>query len=687
MNGIPFSAALCAASLSSLFAAGRPNILYILCDDLGYGDVGVFHQNDRATVNDRSVPCFTTPKIDTLARGGMMLSHHYCAAPVCAPSRASFLTGQTQGHSGVRDNQFDKALPDTHTVSSVLQAAGYKTAAIGKWGLQGKLEEGKSEPNWEAYPTRRGFDFYYGYVRHKDGHFHYPKEDKRQIWENGQEISKDLDLCFTTDLFTARAKSWITGQAKAKKEPFFLFLAFDTPHAVLHNPPCAFPEGGGLEGGLQWTGKSGAMINTAQGIKDGWMHPDFKSAKWDHDGKAQTPEVNWPESQKRYANNVRRIDDCVGDLLKLLDDLKISDNTLVVFTSDNGPSKESYLKSDPYDPDFFHGFGPFNGIKRDTLEGGLREPTIVRLPGTIAAGTTSAQPSGQWDWLATFAELAGMPAPSTSDGASLLPVLTQKGQRREAPIYVEYSVNSKTPAYPAFTKNNKGRKRGQMQVVLANGLKGLRYQIKSATDDFEIYDVTKDPAESNNLAGRKGYERMQEVFKAKALQSRVPNPSAKRPYDSALIPALPEKPTTTAGITYATYPGEWPWLPDFLNMTPSQSRVYETIALPSDTQKLPFGAIFEGYFHASENGEYTFQASAKGMATLFIHNCRIISENKTPANTEPSGTIHLKSGWHPIRLLYRHAQEQPSLNLLMKGPDGKNIELGPGNLLSASPKN
>lgn len=686
MNGILFSAALCASTLSSLFAAERPNILYILCDDLGYGDVGVFHQNARADKSDRSIPYFTTPKIDTLAKGGMMLTHHYCAAPVCAPSRASFLTGQTQGHSEVRDNQFDKALPDTHTVSSILQTAGYKTAVIGKWGLQGKLEEGKSEPAWEAYPTRRGFDFYYGYVRHKDGHFHYPKEDNRQIWENGKEVSKELDLCFTTDLFAARAKTWITGHAKSSKEPFFLFLAFDTPHAVLHNPPCAFPDGGGLEGGLQWTGKPGAMINTAKGTKDGWMHPDFKSAKWDHDGKDATPKVSWPESQKRYANNVRRIDDCVGDLLKLLDDLKIADNTLVVFTSDNGPSKESYLKSAPYNPDFFHGFGPFNGIKRDTLEGGLREPTLVRFPGTIPAGTASAQPSGQWDWLATFADLVGVPAPATSDGVSLLPVLTQKGNRREAALYVEYSVNSKTPAYPSFSKNNQGRKRGQMQVVLADGLKGLRYQVKSATDDFEIYDVTKDPAESMNLAGKKGYEGYQDIFKAKALQARVPNSSAKRPYDNALLPAMPEKPKTAAGITYSTYAGNWPWLPGFLNMTPSQSRVIEAIALPSDISTLPFGATFVGYFHAPADGEYTFRASANGMATLFIHDCRIISENKNPEKTDPNGTIRLKTGWHPVRLLYRHQKERPILGFSVNGPDGKSIALNPGNLLSADPK-
>ncbi|YCM44822.1 sulfatase-like hydrolase/transferase [Verrucomicrobiaceae bacterium 227] len=670
-----------ATTLASLHAADRPNILYILCDDLGYGDIGVFHQNARAAQNDRSIPYFTTPQIDTLAHDGMMLSYHYCGAPVCAPSRASFLTGRTQGHTEVRDNQFDKALPDTHTVGSVLQSAGYKTALIGKWGLQGKLENSESEPGWEAYPTRRGFHDFFGYVRHKDGHFHYPKEDKRQLWHNEKEVSQDLDLCFTTDLFTARAKSWITEQAKSPKDPFFLFLSFDTPHAVLHNPPCAFPEGGGLKGGLQWTGKPGAMINTAQGTRDGWMHPDYNSATWDHDSDAATPEISWPESQKRYANNVRRIDDCVGDLLSLLDDLEIADNTLVVFTSDNGPSKESYLKTEPYNPDFFNGFGPFNGIKRDTLEGGLREPTLVRYPRLIPAGKESRQPTGQWDWLATFTELAGLPAPASSDGVSLLPILAQKGERREGTLYVEYFQNGKTPNYPPFSPRNRGRKRGQMQVVIAEGLKGLRYQVKSAKDDFEIYDISKDPSESNNLAKKKGFEKMQALFKAKALQSRIPSPGAKRPYDKALIPALAKKPDTTAGITFTSYPGSWPWLPDFEGLKANPTEILEEISLPDPTTTTPFGATFEGFFHASIDGEYTFKISAKGMATLFIHNCRLISEQKTPVAETTTGTIRLKAGWHPIRLLFRHTSGEPHLEFSGTTPNGTPLKLESKNLL------
>ena len=539
-----------------------------------------------------------------------------------------------------------------------------------------------------SLPNQTRLRLLYGYVRHRDGHFHYPKEDQRQVWENEKEVSQDLDLCFTTDLFTARAKTWITDLTKNSESPFFLFLAFDAPHAVLHNPPCSFPEGGGLKGGLQWIGKPGSMINTAKGTKDGWMHPDYKSATWDHDGIAQTPEVGWPESQKRYANNVRRIDDCVGDLLKLLDDLKIADNTLVVFTSDNGPSKESYLKSAPYSPDFFNGFGPFNGIKRDTLEGGLREPTLVRYPKSIPAGSKSHQPTGQWDWLATFAEFAKIPAPSTTDGVSLVPILTQKGERQDGLLYVEYFQNGKTPNYAPFAPRNRGKKRGQMQVVIAEGFKGLRFQVKSAGDDFEIYDLAKDPSEANNLASNEGFERLQTIFKAKALQARIPNPSAKRPYDQAPIPALTKEPSTAVGITYSSYDGAWPWLPDFRQLKASQSQLHDKISLPSSiSSTMPFGAVFEGFFQAPADGQYTFKAKAKGMATLFIHHCRIISEQKSPVSEEASGTILLKAGWHPIRFLYRHNEGRPMLNLTATGPDGKPVTLDSNNLFSNAPKN
>ncbi len=398
--GLAFASSATQAFQTS--AAPRPNIVFILCDDLGFGDVGAFYQNQRAAMKDRAIPSFGTPNIDTLARDGVKLMQHYSGAPVCAPSRASLLTGLTQGHATVRDNQFDKALDDSHTLGTVLKQAGYATAAIGKWGLQGgdwQNPKNKNPPldasasskaaeyaTWDSFPTKRGFDYFFGYVRHVDGHFHYPKEDGREVWQNDREVASDLDKCYTSDLWTAQAKKWITDQTRGNpKQPFFVYLAYDTPHAKLQNPPCPYPSGGGLHGGVQWTGKPHAMLNTATGEPDSYMFPEYGKATWDHDRNPATPEVPWPDVQQRYANDVRRIDAGVGDVLQLLTDLKIDNNTLVVFTSDNGPSIESYIEGEPYEPTFFRGYGPFDGIKRDTWEGGMREPTLARWPAMIPA--------------------------------------------------------------------------------------------------------------------------------------------------------------------------------------------------------------------------------------------------------------------------------------------------------------
>ncbi|MEO6914623.1 MAG: sulfatase-like hydrolase/transferase, partial [Chitinophagaceae bacterium] len=370
--------------------AKKPNIILILTDDLGYGDIGVFFQNQRARNKDRSEPWTSTPNLDKMAAQGAMLMQHYCAAPVCAPSRASLLTGLSQGHVNVNDNQFDKALQDNYTMGNVLQMSGYATAAIGKWGLQGDKRWDKDGDKWLGQPLNRGFDYFYGYMRHNDGHEHYPKEGlysgRKEVYENKTEVSAGLDKCYTGDLWTAAAKNWIINHEQTKAtQPFFMYLAYDIPHAVLELPTQAYPAGGGLKGGVQWLGKPGQMINTASGTIDSWTHPDYEKATFDNDKNTNTPETAWPAMYKRYATSVRRIDDAVGDLLKLLADLKIDDNTLVVFTSDNGPSIESYLRSpnDNYKADFFNSFGPFDGIKRDVLEGGERMPTIARWPGTI----------------------------------------------------------------------------------------------------------------------------------------------------------------------------------------------------------------------------------------------------------------------------------------------------------------
>jgi arylsulfatase A-like enzyme len=686
------SIALAAAGWSE--TPDKPNILFLFCDDLGYGDVGVFHQNERAAKNDRSVPYFTTPQLDAVADAGMMLNQHYCAAPVCAPSRASLLTGLTQGHAPLRDNQFDRELADTHTIGSVLKQAGYATAVIGKWGLQGNPTipdpegrkaihpTGSKFQGWPSYPTERGFDYFLGYVRHRDGHYHYPLEDKKQLWENQMEISKNFDLCFSTDLFTTGAKRWIVNHQQEKPDqPFLLYLAYDTPHAKLQNPPCAYPEGGGLKGGVQWTGKAHAMLNTAKGKYDGWMHPDYANATWDHDKNPATAEVPWPEVQKRYANNVRRIDDTVGDLMQLLKDLKIDDNTLVVFSSDNGPSSESYIKKHPYQPTFFHGFGPFEGIKRDTLEGGLRVPTIARWPAKIKASTTSTQPSGHWDWLATFADAAGLTHPAASDGVSLIPALTGIGPHHPSALYSEYSVGGRTPKYPEFHPSHRGKVRNQMQVVFVDGYKGLRTDIKSADDDFEIYDVTKDPKELKNLADAKGFAEIQTRMKARALQCRIPLKSAARPYDDALIPALAPAPIARKGIGFGMYPLTTPWIPAVRNdmAIPNPSGTFDLKEIGFNL-KDPAVVKVEAAIHIPADGLYTFTLNSNTYTMLFVHDIRLMDELKQ-ANAKPRQvTLRLKKGWHPVQMLCRFIKPNPHATLEVSGPDGEKISLKPEDL-------
>lgn len=662
-----FKSLLAASFVSTqIHAATKPNIIFILCDDLGYGDIGVFYQNQRAAQHDHSVPFFSTPHIDTLARDGVKLTQHYSGAPVCAPSRASLLSGLTQGNSNVRDNQFDKALADSHTLGTVLKQAGYATATIGKWGLQGGNERPYSKADgtsdeaklkeWTAYPTKRGFDYYFGYVRHKDGHFHYPKEDGREVWENEHRVPDHLDKCYTTDLWTARAKKWITEQTTTSpKQPFFMYLAFDTPHAKLVNPPCPYPIGGGLTGGVQWTGNSGAMLNTATGTVDGYMFPDYANATWDNDHDTATPEVPWPDVQKRYANNVRRIDFAVGDVLQLLKDLKIDDHTLVVFTSDNGPSVESYLEDEPYTPTFFQGFGPFDGIKRDVWEGGMREPTLVRWPHVFPAGRIDSHPSGQWDWMNTFAELAGIAPLAASDGVSLLPSLTGHGNQKPSTLYIEYGVGGRTPGFEGFTPAHRGRKRGQMQAIYLDGYKGVRYDIKSPEDDFEIYKLTNDARESCNLAKSPELTKLQTIMKARVLQVRTADRSAPRPYDNLPVPANFPKPTSSHGLSWSLYSGSWPWMPDFRDLTPQQSGEVKSIELPMADGNQPFGVAFTGYFLATEEAEYTFTVVSDTAAMLFLHDIRVVDEPRLNASGKFSGSVLLKTGWHAMRLYYRHS--------------------------------
>ena len=421
---------------------------------------------------------------------GTQLRRHYCPAPVCAPSRASLLLGAHQGHANIRNSQFDQTLEDNHTLGTVMRGAGYATASIGKWGLQGP-----GVPT--AQPSRaqlRGFDYFFGYSSHRSAHIHYPEQFGATLDDQGQPLSflenttiinSQLGKCYSTDVITARAKKWIIDHRTASPaQPFFLYLAFPAPHARLDVPTQAYPAGGGLTGGLQWIGTSGNLINTASGTINSWIHPDYASA------------AGWTDAAKRYATMLRRIDDAMGDLLATLDDLSIDNNTLIVFTSDNGPTNEAGIGgSYTYDPRFFDSYGPFEGIKRDVLEGGSRVPALVRWPGTIPAGGINQTPSQFHDWMPTFAQFAGVPKPARADGVSLAPTLTGTGSQVTPQVYTEFFVSGNTPNYTQFP-NHANEIRSQMQSLYLNGYKGVRTNLSSHATNFSIYDTLSDPAKA-----------------------------------------------------------------------------------------------------------------------------------------------------------------------------------------------
>lgn len=665
---------------SETATSAKPNIIFILTDDFGWGDLGAFYQNQRKKANDRSEPWQATPNLDRLAASGAQLPHHYTAAPVCAPARASLLLGVSQGHANVRDNQFDKALEDNHTMASVLRKAGYATAAFGKWGLQGDSRWSGNGDEWPGHPLNRGFDYFLGYMRHRDGHEHYPKEGiyrgSKEVWQNRTDIASKLDKSYTADLWTAAAKRWIVDhvQNKNNEEPFFVYLAYDTPHAVLELPTQAYPGGGGLRGGLQWTGEAGHMINTASGEVDSWVHSDYADATYDDDNDPSTPEVPWPDVYKRYATANRRIDSGVGDITQLLKDLDIDSNTMIVFTSDNGPSKESYLPAQyqPNEPTFFDSFGPFDGIKRDTWEGGVRMPTLAYWPDHIPAGRVVNTPSVNYDWLPTFADAAGVPVPARSDGVSLLPSLTGKRIQQEGLVYVEYFNRGITPDYKDFAPQHRGRRRNQMQVLRLGDYVGVRYNIQSSDDDFEIYNVRKDPRETNNLANNPEQSplirELQQKMKKKVLQVRMPNTSAPRPYDDELIPPVTGIETTN-GIEWKAYDGSFPWVPQVAALDPAESGKAKRPVIEvreKDNQAL----YFEGYLNIPSDGSYTFFLSTDTGGLLRIHEAAVIDADfGYTGGTEREGKIRLKAGLHPFRLYYvRRTKGKSSLKLQWSGP-------------------
>ncbi|MBI24433.1 MAG: sulfatase [Roseibacillus sp.] len=635
------SALLFILGVTSLMAQkDKPNIIFILTDDLGYGDVGILFQKQRDGIQIK------TPELDQMAMAGTIMNRHYCPAPICAPSRASLITGMHQGHSNVRNYQFDKAIEDNWNFANTLQKAGYHTIHLGKYGLQGG---GNSPEKWAAYPTKRGFDYFYGYVRHVDGHQHYPAnfwklgdnishQQKKQVWENNDEVSGGLDKCYTADLWTAKAKQLIMREARENpKRPFFMYLAYDTPHAALQLPAVAYPDGKGVNGGLQWLGKPGRMINTAEGTIDHYRDPHYT-------GKSLT------DVAERFATSITRIDHCVGDILQTLKDLKIDRKTIVIFSSDNGPHSEVYIKGERWNPSVFESAGRFKGSKGSSHEGGLRVPTFAWGPSRIKAGQKSNTPSQFHDWMATFCDYAGVEAPARIDGVSLLPTLHQSGKQRKGVVYVEF--------------NNQ-------QGIYLDGYKGLRMKTTDHAVDFDIFNTIDDEPESRNLAETSGeFIRLQKRMKDEVLRIRMPNRHAKKSYDDESVPGLDvEEGDLSRGVAVKSYLGEWNWVPEFTQMISKAGFIKKAIDLESLPAKENAGLLFSGYIQIPEPGDWTFHCRAAGGLIFKIHSKLVIDGDYKYDGSEISATVKLDQGLHPYRLYYRTSDSEPALSLQWEGPN------------------
>ena len=636
----------------------RPNIIYILADDLGYGDVGCFWQNQRTGIWK-----FATPGLDAMAAEGAMMTHHYVGAPVCASSRASFLQGRHQGHAGIRDAQFDKALPNDFNVASMLKGAGYRTVHIGKCGLAGSLPNPLvSSAALTGHPLKRGFDRFFGYIRHNDGHEHYPRNGAAPrlaaIHNDYTPVTDAFGDVYTSDVFTAFAKKTIIEETTQNPDrPFFLYLAYDTPHFYGQYPPAAtYPAGKGLTGGIQWTGAP-SYVNTASN----------EPAKIDNQSNYHpSTNLTWYPAARKHVSMIRRMDDSVADILKTLTDLGIDDNTLVVFTSDNGPANTEV------DPRTFESYAGFEGIKMDMWEGGIRVPTIVRWPGKIAASNQLssireiARPSGQWDWMATFAELAKIPVPAVSDGVSLIPTLTGTGtQRDKGYLYFEFLYGGNTSS---TFQNHGGDPRWQMQALRVGDFMGVRTNVQwttNASEPFRIYNVVTDPKQSTNVAATR--PDLVQKMNGLAVNARRKGGGVVRPWDTVLIPAVTPA-RVRSGLIWKSYEGNWPWLPEFRDLVPASSGRSASISPSLRSRESDVGLSFEGMISVPTSGAYLFQSASDAATCLWIHDSLVIENDSAFTATKSSEPVYLSAGLHPFRLYYRHRTGTPVLALSYSGP-------------------
>jgi arylsulfatase A-like enzyme len=419
-----------------------PNIIYILADDLGYGDLSCYGQEN-----------FSTPSLDQLAKEGIRFTRHYAGSTVCAPSRSVLMTGLHTGHTPIRGNREVKPegqapLPaSTVTLAERLKEAGYVCGAFGKWGL--------GYPGSEGDPVKQGFDYFFGYNCQRYAHRYYPE----YLWENTEKYYLEGNdwthtVTYAPDVIQEKTLEFIRANAD---KPFFAYVPMVIPHAELIVPEDeifsrylgAYPE-------EPYVGRPGADYG-----------PDMRIGMY----------CSQENPHATFAAMVHRIDLYVGQITTLLGELGLAENTLIMFTSDNGPHQEGGA-----DPEFFASSGGLRGVKRDLYEGGIRVPFLVSWPGTIEAGSTTDHLSAFWDVLPTLADLCKFEVEET-DGISFLPVLLGKDQGAHDLLYWEF------------------HEQGGKQALLKDEWKAIRLQVgKDPNGPLELYNLEKDPYENTNVA-------------------------------------------------------------------------------------------------------------------------------------------------------------------------------------------
>ena len=418
----------------------KPNIIFILADDLGYGELGCYGQK-----------LISTPHLDKLAAEGMRFTQFYAGSTVCAPSRSVLMTGQHMGHTRVRGNAGGRNLEAQSlrtgdvTVARVLKDAGYATGLIGKWGL--------GEPGSEGDPLKQGFDYHFGFLNQTHAHNHYPA----YLWRNGEKVPLPNEVTAVGDTPGAgyatkkvvyaddlTAKDSLDFIERHKDKPFFLFVSLVTPHA---------------------NNEATRVLGEGNEVPDQGIYADKP----------------WTASARNHAAMVTRLDRDVGTLMDTLKRLKLDERTLVMFSSDNGPHREG---GPQYDPAFFNVSGPFSGLKRSLTDGGIRVPFLARWPGKIKAGVVSDHVGYFGDLMATWAELGGGKPPAKIDSISLVPTLLGRGtQRKHEYLYWEFY------------------EQGVSQALLIDGRwKAIR--LKTTTAPIQIFDLKTDAAEKTDVAAK-----------------------------------------------------------------------------------------------------------------------------------------------------------------------------------------